>query len=409
MSGMLSQLGVAKEKIAAFSVTAGAGTAGSPNIATLTKTAHGLRVGDVVVITASTVTGYNGTWTITAVPSSSTFVIQTGTVLLGAATATFPLVTPTAYAVVTTPVKFFEFNKESAKSERKRVETASLRLNNRVQASNRFAVYEGGVKGDVELEVLSNGFGYWLDAMMGAVATTGPTDSAYTHTATIGSVRGKSFTYQKLVPQSTGGTAVMTYLGMKVSSWEISCDVDGILMVKLSFMGRQEDLTVPLAVASYPASQELLTFVGGSVLVDTVAVGVVKKFALSCDLKLAERRFVGPSALQAEPLESAPREFKLTMDVEFSDMTLYNKYVSATAAGSLAAISATWTAPTLIGVTAKPYLTVTIPKFRVDGETPGIEGPDLLASNITGPCFNTDPATQDAVTLVYSSTDSTTA
>ena len=414
MSGIFSSVGLVKETATQFSVTAGAGTAGVPNIATLTKTTHGLRVGDVIVMTASTVTGYNGTWTITAVPDANTFVIQTGTVLLGAATATFPVVNSSAYGIAGVPSKFYEVISESVESKMVRVDAKALRQNARVMAANRYSVYEGGAEGDIELEVMSKGtLGYFLDAMMGTVVTTGPTDSAYTHTATVGSVRGKSFTYQKLVSQ--GGTNSVstatsgqhfTFKGMKVKSWSLSCDSGGLLILKLSFMGQKADATVVYATPSYPATAELFSFAGGVITVAGAAVAVCNKISLDCDLKLGERRPISSTGVQIEPLETGGREFKLTLDVEFVDMVLYNKYVSATAAGALAAVTATFTAPTLIGATAFPSVTVTVPNFRVDGETPKISGPDIVTMSVSGPCLDTTPGAADAVTIAYKTLDS---
>ena len=414
MSGIFSSVGMVKETATQFSVTAGAGTAGVPNIATLTKTTHGLRVGDVITMTASTVTGYNGVWTITAVPDANTFVIQTGTVLLASASATFPVVNSTAYGIAGVPSKFYEVISESVESKMERVEAKALRQNARTAAANRFAVYEGGAEGDIELEVMSKGtLGYFLDAMMGAVVTAGPTDSAYTHTATVGSTRGKSFTYQKLVSQ--GGTNSVataasgqhfTYKGMKVKSWSLSCDSGGLLILKLSFMGQKADATVVYATPSYPAAAELFSFAGGAVTVGGTAVAVVNKISLDCDMKLAERRPISSTGTQIEPLEAGEREFKLSMDVEFIDMILYNKYVSATASGTLAAVVATFTAPTLIGASAFPTVTVTVPNFRVDGETPKISGPDIITMSVSGPCLDTTPGANDAVTLAYKTLDS---
>jgi hypothetical protein len=51
-----------------------------------TSAAHGFSVGDVVVLAGVTPTGYNGSWAITAVPSTTTFSIYVGTAL-GAGTA----------------------------------------------------------------------------------------------------------------------------------------------------------------------------------------------------------------------------------------------------------------------------------------------------------------------------------
>lgn len=423
MSGLFSQVGLAKETATQFSVTAGAGVAGIPNTAVLTKAAHGLRVGDVVTITGSTVAGYNGTWAITAA-DTNTFTIQTGSTLLGAATATFPVVNATAWGVPKAPSKFFEFNNESVKSDFQTVESKSLSIGNRVDSSARFARYEKGVAGDLELEVLSVGFAWWLELLLGGTTTTtGPADStAYTHTITnLGSTRGDGITYQKLVPLSSSAGVVdstnkwpgqvITFKGLKVSKWSLSSAVDGILTLKLSFIGQGIDTTLTLATASYASNAELLTFIGGTLTVDAVAVGVCKSFEIDCDMGLDERHFIANGGAASEPLEAKQRAIKWKAEVEFADATFYTKYVSATAAGSLAAIVAKWTGQTKINgaATTFPSLQVTLPKAAVDGETPVISGSGLVSVSVGGRALNTSTAStqQDAVQIVIVSGDTT--
>jgi len=418
MSGLFSQVGVGKEKRAQVATTAGDGTAGVPNTATVTTAAaHNLRPGDVVVIAGVTPSGYNGSWAVSGVPSSTTFTIQTGTALLAAITVQ-GTVDASAYGVGAMPSRFFEFVSENVVSNRQRIESAAIATGNRVQASSRFAVNELNATGDLVLEVSSKGFGFWLEYMLGKVTTTGPTDSAYTHTAAISTVRGKSLTYQKLLPEAdvSGGVntvatalagTVLTYLGCKVSQWELSNSVDGMLMLKLSLLGRNEVVNVPLAAASYPTGPELLSFLNGDIQVDGESVANVKGITISCDLKLAERRFVGPATRNGEPLEASLREFKASLDVEFNDTVLLNKFRSATAAGSLAAITATWTGAGLIGAATYPSLTVSLPNFRVDGSTPTIDGPGILSQKVDGPCLNTSVTSADACSIVYVTTDTT--
>lgn len=419
MSGLFSQVGVAKEVRASVATTAGVGSgAAIPSIATITTaSAHSLRAGDVVTIAGCTPSGYNGVWAVSTVPSTTTFTIQTGTVTLAAITVQGTVVA-TAFGVSTTPTRFFEFVQESMKSMRKRIESKSIASGNRVMTATKFAVFEDSAAGDLTLEVTSKGFGYWLEGMLGTVASGTLTDSSYTHTATLGPLRGKSMTYQKLLPQAavSGGVntvatasagTVLTYLGCKVDKWELSNAVDGILTFKVSLIGRNEVINVPLAAASYPTGSEMLSFIGGTVTIDGTAVASVKGITISCDNKLATRRYVGPASLNGEPLESDLREIKWSLDMEFVDTSMLTKYQATTAAGTLASIVCRWAAPTLIGSTTYPSLTVTMPNCRVDGETPTINGADLLQIKVEGPALNTSTTSADAITIAYVTTDST--
>lgn len=62
-------------------------TAANTSIATVTTgSAHGLQVGAVVVLTGQVPNGYVGTWTVTSVPTTTTFTFNHGNVNLGATT-----------------------------------------------------------------------------------------------------------------------------------------------------------------------------------------------------------------------------------------------------------------------------------------------------------------------------------
>jgi len=199
MSGLFSQVGMAVEARTSKTIAASGSTvtAGVPNIATLTTTvAHTFAVGDVVTITSGTPATINGQWTITAVPSTTTFVIQTGSTLLTAATA--GTANCTAYGLTTTPARFFEATSESVEIKNERLNSKSLAIGQRTQSATRFLPYEKGAAGDLELEAMTKGFGFFLAGMVGPVTTTAnaPVSGAHTHVANLGNVRGTSYTYQ---------------------------------------------------------------------------------------------------------------------------------------------------------------------------------------------------------------------
>jgi hypothetical protein len=196
----------------------------------------------------------------------------------------------------------------------------------------------------------------------------------------------------------------MTQQGMKISTWELSSQVDGLLLLKLTFVGQDEVTTVALAVASY-ATTELFSFVGGVLTVGGVATDITK-ITISGDNKLAgKRRYMRGSALMKEPLEEGLRDYKITVDLDFTDLSHYNRYVSSTAAGAIATLVATWTAPTLIGATTFPSVVVTAQAARQDGETPNVQGPKLLVQSL--PFKVLYDGTNSPVKIAYTTLDST--
>jgi hypothetical protein len=335
--------------------------------------------------------------------------MPTGTTLYGAL-STPGTATATRWGSAVTPSRFFPFVKESMRADMARIDSKAITVGAATQRADRFATYPKSVGGDLEMEVSTKGFGTLLEAMMGTVTTSGPTDGAYTHSATIGAVgslRGKGLTVQVGRPTANADVQPFTYSGCKVASWTIENSTDGWLTLKVTFIGKTEILTVPLATPSYPSNTEGFSFVGGSVLLDGVQVCAVKKVTVKGDNSLTgdERRFLCPSGLK-EPIESGLRSYELDLEAEFQDLVSYRKYVSSTAAGAVGAVVLKWEAPTLIGATTPASITITAPHFRYDGETPTIEGPEVPTIKLSGPCLS-GAAGLDALSIDYVSADAT--
>lgn len=409
MSGILSQLGLCEElQNNTPAMSAIAPSAGPPSIFTITfGSAHGLLAGDTITISGATPSTYNGTWTVYQVPSSTTLTVVTLTTL--AANTVVGTYVAGIYGRGGTPTRFFDITPpESMKLQTQRIESAGLRASNKVLKSDKWAINRTGAAGAIKLEVQAKQFGLILKHMMGSIATTGPSDSAYTHTATIGPMFGKSL-LQQIGKAFTQSQVVQpfTYPGVKIIDWTLSCAVDGILTLDLTLDAQDEQVSVALAAASYPTNSELLTYAGGLVQVGGAECDVTD-FSLKCTMGYnADRRFLRQNTLQKEPAEAAMRDFEFSMTAEWTDMLQYNRFAASVRANALAALSAAWTAPILIGATSVPSLTVTAPAARFDTDSPVITGPELIPLPLTGKLLNTPGGTNDACSIAYVTADST--
>lgn len=316
------------------------------------------------------------------------------------------VVNESTYGTAVTPTKFYEFADESLALDVQRIESEGLRTGSRAARSDRFVVNRKGAAGDATIPVLSKGFGWWLKHMLGTVATTGPTDTAYTHTGTVGSLDGSFFTCQVGRPFLGSATVQpFTYKGCKIPEWELACDVDGLLEAKLSIDARDEDTSTGLASATFPANAEVLSFAGGALTIGGSSVPV-SKFSVKGKNELrTDRHYLQGSTLKNEPVENGLREYLFELEADFDSLTQYNRYVSATAAGALAQIVATFTGAILIGTTTYPSLTITIPAARFDGVAQNVDGPEALTQKLSGKgLFD---GTSSPVTLAYVTSDAT--
>lgn len=310
------------------------------------------------------------------------------------------------YGTIVTPTKFFEFNSENVQAVRGRVESAGMRSGSRALRSDRFVPTDGGAAGPVAFEVLSKGFGIWLKHALGAIATSGPTDSMYTHTATVADLLGKFFTMQINRPFHPSGTnQPFTYSGGKIASFELANAVDGLLMFTPVYDFAAESTATGLASASYPATTQPLSWAGGVVSVGGSNLDVTDfKVTVDNGLKL-DRHYLRGNTQKKEPVEAAWRQISWELTCDFVDLTQYNRFVSATAAGALAQIIGTWTGPVLGGVSTYPSLTCTMPACRFDGDTPNVSDPGPLSTKLKGKALF--DGTNSPITLAYATADAT--
>lgn len=308
------------------------------------------------------------------------------------------------YGTYEAPDRFLEFVSEGLALTIERIESSALRVGSRVQRSTRWEPNRKGAAGDVSFEVANKGFGLLFKHMLGAAATSQPDDSGspntYLHTFTLGNLDDSSLTVQVGKPDVGGTVRPFSYLGCKVASWELSCDVDGLLMLNLSFDGQDEDLSESLESASFPSDDEVYSFTSAVLELGGEEVHV-NSFSISGDNGLAtDRYFLRGNSLKKEQLQAGILELTGSLEAEFEDLDLYNKFVN----GTVGALTATFTG-SLIEDTFSNQLTVTLPAVRVEGETPTVGGPEILTQSLEFKVL--DNTSDEPITLTYQTEDET--
>lgn len=295
--------------------------------------------------------------------------------------------TEAAYGTPVTPTRFFDTwtNPAAIEMSYGRVESAGMKVGQRTGRSDRFIPYPQGGSGDIEIEVLTKGFGFWLAHMLGSVATVaGAAGEVSTHTGTWGDTFGKSFTAQLGLPLNPSGTAQpMTYHGGKVTKWSLASKAEGLLVATLSCDFEDvDDTATALAVASYPTGANQLSWVKGEVKVAGVVVDVTEVEVSQDNGLNVDRRYLGASPLKKQPTDGR-REVEFSLSADFDSLTQRNRVASATAAGAVAEIVGTWTGPVMEGTSTTPLLRVTLPAARLD-KMKLSGGPDPLTQQLTG-------------------------
>ncbi len=284
----------------------------------------------------------------------------------------------TTWGTFATPTRFLEFNDESLALDIQPIKSAGLRAGNRVLRTDRVQLGAKSVAGPITHEVQTKGFSLLLKHCLGQAPTivthAGGTISKDHTIAGLGDPTGLGLTIQKGVPDVGGTVRPFSYLGCKVASWTLSNDVNGILMLALTFDGADEDTTQGLAAASYPAGTDLLTYTGG-VLNIGGSQQDVRSVSITGTVNLAtDRHFIRASRLKKQQLPNALYTIEGELEAEFESMTAYNRFVNKT----LAQLDVTWTGPTAIEGAIFPQLKVTLQNVRFTGETPRVGGPDIV-------------------------------
>lgn len=293
--------------------------------------------------------------------------------------AQFGFASETSWGAAVTVTKFNEFNSEQFRNNLPRFQSKGLGSGRRTQ--HRYAAGVSDIKGQVTMELPNANLATLLKHMFGTVATTGA--GPYTHTVTPGPLTGLSMTTQFGRPDITGTVQPFTYSGCKVADWELSADVNDYAHLMLNLTGKAETTGTSLAVASYPANLNPLTYVQSSLTIAGSSVAV-RKFSMKGNNNLKSDRSGPGSGLIREQLENGIRDYTGTIEADFESLTNYNRFVN-TAESSLV----------LTFANGSDTLTVTA-NVRYDGETPNVAGPELLTQNLP---FAVTSTTSDAAAI----------
>ncbi|MGI8593937.1 MAG: phage tail tube protein [Solirubrobacteraceae bacterium] len=309
----------------------------------------------------------------------------------------------TTFGTRVVPNRSFEFNTESLKESRQRINARGIRAGRMFQRGSRSVQTTRDGGGDIVMDVPTQGFGPILDQLHGNAVTPvvqGAT-IAYKQTHDIGntSPRGKSLSVQVGRPDTGGIVRPFDYLGLKVTSLRLAVDTGGLLVATIGTDSREEKTDQTLVTPSYPATLRSFNFTQGSLLVDTVAAAGITSvnMELTAPMK-TDRFFLNSAGLKAEPLSNDYAGATVNVDAEFQDLTLYSRYRSNTKA----ALDLLFTGEQ-IATGFNETLRVLMDYCVQDGDTPNIDGPDVLNQSI--PFVVQDGATLPPVRIEYTSLD----
>jgi len=320
----------------------------------------------------------------------------------------FGVAEETSYGTGSPVDRFFEMSSESFTGDYQRIDSEAFRAGQRVLHADRFVPNPKGATGSIELEVRDGDFGLLFAHMLGAVSSGSPSGSSpsiTTHTFTMADLDGKSLTVQVGRVANDGQVHPWTYEGGKITSWELSNSVDGILMLSLDMdfaretIGAQGSPGTLYGVASptYSSGTQLFTFRTAEVTIGGSTIPV-SEVSFSGDNGLNTDRWV-LGAQKREPKHQGLRTFGFSVTGEFESLTQAERVAAAIASDAVASVSAKWT-------TAQGgELSISIPYARFDSGPVNFSGAELIGQQLEGIALWN--GSNSPITLVYKSVDST--
>lgn len=239
--------------------------------------------------------------------------------------------------------------------------------------------------GTVGLDVVSNSMGRFLQMLMGATATPVIiSGSSYTQTHTLSDNVGKYATIQAGIPDAGGTIRPYTFTSCKVLQADFHCGIDEILQATYT-IDSQNMVTATGAISpSYTAGATPFSFAEMTVKLGTfnseASVTGVRAVDLSfARSQKADRFYAGAAGLKAEPIMNDYMSITGTIETDFvTKADFVDRFISDTSTS----LVVQFVQPVAISGANFPTITFQIPGIYFDGDTPTIDGPDMVGVSI---------------------------
>ena len=319
-----------------------------------------------------------------------------------------------------TVTKFFPFNSASMTAEPSYIEASGIQAGTRIRGVSQAGIARKTATGKVEIPVMMKGFGWWMKHILGSVANPVLDGTLpYKQIHTPGGLKGLSFTLQLGKPQPSDGVVKpMTYMGCKVTGWDLTMADNAITLLSLDIDGWDEDTSTGLAAASYGTGNQAFTFAnvnvfttggtvsyaGGemSIASGTAVPSVATKFTLSGKSSLATDRYgLGNAGIKKEQLEEDFFEITGSFEGEYDEAT----WATPLRAGTTVPIQITSTGPLIEA--GKPYLLdIILPACKITKAPAAVSGPGIVSVSGEFKAYDPEATNQTAIQIKLRSTDS---
>lgn len=213
-------------------------------------------------------------------------------------------------------------------------------------------------QGDIEGEVRASSFGLLLYAMLGTLSTSGPTDSAYTHSFSLENTNQHDSL--SIFVQDPNTSEI--YKLCMLDSLELRAELDEILQFTASFMGKQaatSGASLPAYTAENKFTKKHLSVKIASNLAGLAAATPIS--VKSLNLTISKNVVLDDVLGTAEPEDILNRQIAIEGEITLNyEAETYKNYMKD---DTNRAMEIKWTnTDQLIGASTRPSLTIQLPK-----------------------------------------------
>jgi hypothetical protein len=334
-------------------------------------------------------------------------------------------------SLLTTP-KFFACDSDSLKLRKVPKDGTGIYAGAQFETANRRYALEYNAGGALPMDLPERGLQQWLFRMMGSFGqaasalTQDGVTGAYSATHAPGFLDGHSFTLQAGRPDIGGTVKPATYVGSKVSEWEISCAMNSIAKLNLTIEARNElflswkdplNGSVPTLQAFTAPAGGAFRWVGASVHVggtpsttsgvtslsgSTLAGHVTGPISVKYQRQLKLDRYAPDVApFRNEPITNGRSNVSGQLVVEWLNT---DSWTAAYQNDSATAIQYTFIAEAIGSGSDFATLDILVPNVRLNGDSPSVGGVQVLEQTV--PWVARDDGVNNVIQLTYWTTDS---
>lgn len=304
------------------------------------------------------------------------------------------------YGAFKAPSAFVEPISETLDLNLTVVNGTGLRPGRRTTTTRQRAIEKRTVAGDIEVEADYDELGILLAAAFGTVTSTLVKDggTTYQHLFTPFADYLPSYSIQKGIPPLGGGEPVpFSFLGMQADQLEFSAKNGAVPTVKVTWKGKDAQSIEPGAPAfttpTYPATSELLSFTGGSIVVDgtvtpptataLAAGGTEVATVTDADIKLDNGLddagyTLGGGGTRTRPAAALLAKPTGTLTAEFRDTQFWAQYLGQDQLSLVLNFAGSPTGDDALTRAAQ----LVIPAIALDGDTPKTKAGSIVTQAI---------------------------